>query len=91
MIYGGSVIAGTMLLIGSLYASHATDTPAGRWAVIVLLYIFVIAFSMSWAIVCRTYSAEIQPNETRASATSLAQCANWVRGSAIRFRYMCWY
>jgi hypothetical protein len=33
---------------------------------------------MSWAVVNRIYCSEIQPMATRAAATSLGQCANWV-------------
>jgi hypothetical protein len=79
MIRGGSVIAGCMTCIGALYASDATAHAAGRWAVIALIYIFIVAFSMSWAVVNRIYCSEIQPMHTRAAATSLGQCANWVR------------
>ncbi|EJD02449.1 general substrate transporter [Fomitiporia mediterranea MF3/22] len=85
VLIGGSVIAGCMLIIGSIYASNAHNTSSGRWAVIVLIYIFVIAFSMSWAIVIRTCASEIQPARTRAAATSLGQAANWVVNWVVAF------
>ncbi|TFY50918.1 hypothetical protein EVG20_g11256 [Dentipellis fragilis] len=85
MIWGGSVISGTMLLIGILYASDASATAAGRWTVIALIYIFIVAFSMSWAVVNRIYCSEIQPMRTRAAATSLGQCANWAVNWIIAF------
>ncbi|KAI0034891.1 general substrate transporter [Vararia minispora EC-137] len=85
MIRGGSVIATCMLLIGTLYASGATARPVGRWAVIALIYIFIVAFAMSWAVVNRIYCSEIQPMHTRAAATSLGQCANWVVNWVIAF------
>ena len=69
-----------MFLIGGLYAGnavHGTDG-AGRWVVIVSIYVFAVIFSMSWAIGIRIYAAEIQPQRTRASANSLAQGSNWV-------------
>lgn len=72
------MIAGSMLMIGSIYASHADRVAAGRWAVIALIYIFIIAFSVSWAIVNRIYATEIQPMRTRAAATSIGQSSNWV-------------
>ncbi|KAL6304177.1 general substrate transporter [Sparassis latifolia] len=78
MIRGGSVIATAMLLIGTLYASHASNTAAGRYSVIVLPYIFVVGFVPSWAIVTRIICSEIQSMRTRAAVTSLGQCANWV-------------
>ncbi|KAI0046163.1 hypothetical protein FA95DRAFT_1560430 [Auriscalpium vulgare] len=85
MIRGGSVIAATMLLIGTIYASGASATPAGRWTVIALIYIFLVAFHMSWAVVNRIYCSEIQPMRTRAAATSLGQCANWAVNWIIAF------
>ena len=78
MIGGGSVIASSMLIIGTLYATHASDTAAGRWAIIVLIYVFLIGFGCTWAIVIRIICSEIQPMRTRAAATSLGQCLNWV-------------
>ncbi|KAH9835803.1 general substrate transporter [Rhodofomes roseus] len=85
MIFGGAVIGLSMVSIGSLYASQASDTPAGRWAIIVLIYIFVVGFCASWAIVTRIICSEIQPMRTRAAATSLGQCANWVVNWIIAF------
>jgi hypothetical protein len=67
-----------MLTIGTIYATHGNDTPAGKWTVIALIYVFIVAFGMSWAVVNRIYCSEIQPMKTRAAATSLGQCANWV-------------
>ena len=72
------MIGVAMILIGSLYASQASGTQAGRWAIIVLIYVFVVGFTTSWAIVTRIIASEIQPMRTRAAATSLGQCANWV-------------
>lgn len=88
MIRGGIVIGVAMILIGSLYASHASDTVAGRYAIIVLIYIFVVGYVASWAIVTRTICSEIQPMRTRAAATSLGQCANWVRLATCSARHL---
>ena len=38
---------------------------------------FAVIFSISWAVGIRIYAAEIQPQRTRASATSLAHGSNW--------------
>ncbi|KAL1626920.1 hypothetical protein SLS54_002458 [Diplodia seriata] len=78
-IYGGLGLAGTMVLIGSLYASNSVhgDHGAARWVVIVAIYVFAIIFSGSWAIAFKVYASEIQPPQTRASASSLAQSSNW--------------
>ena len=79
-ILGGSLITVLMLLIGSLYAAgqvHA-DSGAGRWVVVVSIYLFAIVFSATWAIGFRTFLVESMPGKTRSSASSLAQSANWV-------------
>jgi len=45
--------------------------------VIALIYLFVAAFAMTWAVVLRVFCTEIQPSRTRATASSLALSANW--------------
>ncbi|GJC78244.1 high-affinity glucose transporter RGT2 [Colletotrichum liriopes] len=78
-IFGGLGMAGAMFIIGALYAAdvvHATG-PA-RWIVIVVIYIFTVIYCVSWGIVMKIYAAEIQPQQTRASATSIAHGANWL-------------
>ena len=79
-ILGGIAMVVVMLLVGSLYASDSVhgDRGAARWVVITCIYLFAVAFSITWAISMRIYSSEIQPAATRASATCLAQSANWV-------------
>lgn len=78
-IYGGVGLATTMCLVGALYAGDAVrrDSGVGRWMVIVSIYLFAVIFSSSWAVGIRVYAAEIQPQRTRASATSLAHGSNW--------------
>lgn len=79
-IYGGLGLFLTMFLIGTLYASgsvHA-DHGAGRWVVIILIYVFAIIYSMTWAVGIKVYASEIQPPRTRAAATSLGQSSNWL-------------
>jgi len=68
-----------MFLIGALYASQTVHSSAGasRWVVIVSIYIFAVLYSLSWAVGIKIYAAEIQPQRTRASATSLAHGSNW--------------
>ncbi|RAK91631.1 MFS general substrate transporter [Aspergillus costaricaensis CBS 115574] len=67
-IYGGIGLAVTMFLIGGLYAGNAVynSTGAGRWS-----------YTLSRAVGIKIYAAEIQPQRTRASATSLAHGSNW--------------
>ncbi|KAJ7131665.1 general substrate transporter [Mycena crocata] len=85
MIGGGSVIAGCMLLMGTLYASNAAQTQAGKRTLIALIYIFIAAFISTWAVVIRVIASEIQPKRTRAPATSLAQCFSWAVNWIIAF------
>jgi hypothetical protein len=79
-ILGGFVMASVMFLIGALYAGNAVhaNSGAGRWVVIVSIYIFAATFSVSWAVGIKVYSAEIQPQHTRATATSMAHGSNWI-------------
>ncbi|MCJ1477007.1 hypothetical protein MMC13_005678 [Lambiella insularis] len=79
-IYGGIGLTATMFLIGGLYAGNAVHGTfgAGRWVVIVSIYVFAVIFCTSWAVGIKPYAAEIQPQRTRASATSLAHGSNWV-------------
>jgi len=63
-----------MFLIGGLYAAKAVhmDYGAGRWIVIVTIYIYVIIYCISWGIHIKVYAAEIQPKRTRATAVGMA-------------------
>ena len=69
-----------MFLIGELYAGAAVhnDSGAGRWVVIVSIYVFVAIFCVSWSVGIKIDVAESQPQRTRASATNLAHGGNWV-------------
>lgn len=80
IIYGGIGISVIMFIMGALYAGNAVhaSTGAARWVVIVSIYIFAVIFSLSWAVGIKIYAAEIQPQRTRASATSLAHGSNWL-------------
>ena len=86
-IFGGAGLATCMLIIGSLYASNSVhgDSGAGRWVVIVTIYLFAVVYSTTWAIGFKIYSSEIHPPETRASASSLAQSANWAANWIVAF------
>jgi hypothetical protein len=80
IIYGGVGLGAVMFLIGGLYAGNTVHGTfgAGRWVVIVCIYIFAIIYSLTWAVAVKVYSAEIQPQRTRASATTLAHSSNWL-------------
>lgn len=77
-ILGGVLVSVLMLLMGALYAADQVHG-AGRWVVIVCIYLFAIAFNGTWGIVFRIYLVESLPRKTRSSASSLAQSANWVK------------
>ncbi|KAJ9322275.1 hypothetical protein DTO027B5_6256 [Paecilomyces variotii] len=80
IIFGGIAMGILMFLMGGLYAGNAVHqhTGAGRWIVIICIYLFTAVYSASWGITVKVYSAEIQPQHTRASATTLAHSSNWV-------------
>ncbi|KAI4259350.1 MAG: hypothetical protein L6R42_004602 [Xanthoria sp. 1 TBL-2021] len=79
-LWGAVTMAFCMLLIGSLYASGSVHEHQGaaRWIVIVTIYLFTISYSTTWSVGFKLYVSEIQPPQTRAAASSLAQSANWV-------------
>ncbi|KAI0124164.1 general substrate transporter [Xylariales sp. AK1849] len=82
-ISGGLGLAGTMLLIGTLYASGVVH-PYGvaRWVVIVSVFVFGLTYCATWGIVGKIYASEIQPSNTRAAANCVAQglgfFTNWL-------------
>ncbi|KAH7334576.1 hypothetical protein B0J17DRAFT_770897 [Rhizoctonia solani] len=81
-IVGGLVMAVCMLAIGSMYAAGA-DAGQGRYAIIVFIYLFVIAFSTTWAVSFKLFITEIQPMRVRATASSLAHSSNWLCNLAV--------
>ncbi|KAK6085738.1 MFS sugar transporter (H(+)-myo-inositol Co-transporter) [Seiridium cupressi] len=74
LVYGGTSMAVLMFLIGSLYAANAVhgDNGAGRWVVIVTIYIYVVIYCVTWGVHIKVYAAEIQPKRTRATAVGMA-------------------
>ncbi|KAJ5137134.1 hypothetical protein N7448_005688 [Penicillium atrosanguineum] len=80
VIYGGVGLGVVMFLIGGLYAGNAVHgtSGAGRWVVIVAIYIFAVIYSMTWAVSIKIYVPEIHPSRTRASATTLGHSSNWI-------------
>lgn len=80
VVYGGFGLGLIMFLIGGLYAGNAVHGSfgAGRWVVIVSIYLFAVVFSMTWAVSIKIYVPEIHPSRTRASATTLGHSSNWL-------------
>ncbi|KAG8968309.1 hypothetical protein FRC03_007965 [Tulasnella sp. 419] len=77
-IWGGALMSVCMIAIGMLYATGGSKTFAGKWTIISLIYVFVILFSITWAIVIKLFIIEVQPPRTRAIASSLSHSANWI-------------
>jgi MFS family permease len=78
-IHGGVILSGTMILIGSLYAANAVHSyGAARSVVIVSVFIFVMGYVSTWAIVGKIYASEIQPTKTRATTNSMATGGGFV-------------
>ncbi|KAK1724136.1 sugar transport protein [Colletotrichum acutatum] len=79
-IVGGVGIAVLMFLMGSMYASNQvrSDEGAGRWVVIISIYLFAIFFNGTWAICIKAFLVESLPRETRSSGAALGQAANWL-------------
>jgi hypothetical protein len=78
-IYGGFILSGTMLLIGSLHAANAVRSyGAARWAVIVSVFVFPIGYVSTWAIVGKIYAPEMQPTKTRPTTNSMVTGGSFV-------------
>lgn len=77
---GGVTLSVCMLVIGCLYASNSVhhDEGVGRWIVIVLVFVFALAYVSTWGMVGKIYASEIQPASHRATANALAQALNFV-------------
>ncbi|KAJ9200301.1 hypothetical protein DTO164E3_3008 [Paecilomyces variotii] len=87
LIAGGLAIGACMVVIGSLYASNSVhpNSGAGRWVVIISIYLYTIFFGISWGVTIKIYSTEVQPARTRAAASSLGQGVNWVANFLVAF------
>ncbi|KAJ1335048.1 MFS transporter SP family sugar:H+ symporter [Microdochium nivale] len=81
-ITGGVGLAGTMILIGSLYAAYIGEgrvmPQAAKWTVVVAIYLYAVVFTSTWALVFRMYMIESLPRRSRSSGSALAQASNWL-------------
>lgn len=77
-MWGGVAIAVEMLLMAALYFAGQGDAGGGRWVVIVMIYLFAVTYSVTWAVCMRIGVSESLPTGTRSSAMALAQSCNWV-------------
>lgn len=79
-VFGGTLITVLMLIMGTMYAANLVHPTygAGRWVVIISIYLFAIVYNGTWALTFRTFLVESLPRKTRSSASSMGQCSNWV-------------
>ncbi|KAF8918092.1 general substrate transporter [Mucidula mucida] len=84
LIFGGVIMAIAMTVIGILYSLPSLSS-AGQWSVIALIFVYFIAFVVTWAILMRIWVSESQPVHTRASVSSLALTVNWGCNFVIAF------
>lgn len=83
IIGGGLAMATCMLIMGSLYASNVViGNPITRYVVVVCIFVWALIYTYTWAVVGKIYASEIQPAQTRAAASCVAQglgfFTNWL-------------
>jgi hypothetical protein len=76
-----------MIVIGALYAANSvfSDHGAGRWVVVVCIFLFTFVYSATWAVSISIYASEVQPLKTRAAASSLGRSGNWIVNWIVAF------
>lgn len=83
LIGGGSVMACALLIVAIIYAKvHPSSdnqgpTPPGTYAMIVMIFVYCVAYSTSWGPVPMAYSAEIFPNRLREYGVTAAAATQW--------------
>lgn len=99
MIFGSLVMAATFLVIGSLFAVYGRTASAAdgedgqprvmlsdsvaKWAVVFLIFIFVVTYSLTWAIITRIYAGEIVSTRLRSRAVAAQQLADWATNFSV--------
>jgi MFS family permease len=81
-IVGGVIIVICHFTLGTMYLTRASETAVGKWVCIVFIEIFAVGFAGTWSLVIRLYATEIQPNRTRASASSFGQGSSGSQSTA---------
>ncbi|KAG8979250.1 hypothetical protein FRB93_010244 [Tulasnella sp. JGI-2019a] len=82
-IWGGVGQGVCMFIIAMLYASGGSKALAGKWIIISLIYVFLILFSVTWAVSLKLATIELQPSRSRAVAASLSQSICWVVNTCV--------
>ncbi|KAI0035902.1 general substrate transporter [Vararia minispora EC-137] len=77
LISGAIVMASAMTVIGALYSAPDLSSAGLRAIIVSALFVFFIAFILTWGILMRVWVSEAQPVQSRASVSSLALVSNW--------------
>ncbi|KLU91297.1 hypothetical protein MAPG_09818 [Magnaporthiopsis poae ATCC 64411] len=74
-----------MATMASMFASGTGSGGPGGWTVVVLVFVYTLTYASTWGIVSKIYASEIQPGQTRATATALAQGAQFLSNWLVAF------
>lgn len=97
MICGGVAMSICFFVTGGLFAAagrvskgeegtegvNLTLEGPAKWIVVMLIYAFLCAFSVTWAPIVRIYAAEIVPTRLRSRAAATQQLSNWTANFAV--------
>lgn len=61
------------------------DNKAASWSIVILTYVFVGTYAVTWGPSSWIYPAEVFPSAVRAKAVSLATASNWAWNCALAF------
>lgn len=99
LLSGSLVMMISLFVVGALEAKYGRptvemdediswqiiDNKTVSWIIVILTYIFVGGYAMTWGPGAWTYPAEIYPSAIRAKAVSLATASNWAWNCALAF------
>jgi sugar porter (SP) family MFS transporter len=81
LLVGGFVMGSALLIVAIVYVTHppkdGTDPSQYSYAMIVMIYIYCVAYSGSWGPVPWTYCAEIFPNRLREYGVTAGTATQW--------------
>lgn len=81
LLVGGFVMGSTLLIVAIIFVTHPPEEGAGpsqySYAMIVMIYIYCVAYSGSWGPVPWTYCAEIFPNRLREYGVTSGTATQW--------------
>lgn len=80
-IGGGIGMAIPHIILAALVGTYSTswqEHPGVAWFGVALIYIYVLAYSVSYGPLGWTLPAEVFPSTVRAKGVGMAVCVNWV-------------